>query len=241
MQNEDAITGPTFIKMIFVVDPLLSQMMTGNFEKMLSCQSGVDFMLLLSQLSRDYFLNESIDEERRYQVFKHFCTFKPTNEILTMFHHSSDQTKAYLTELTNEFKKMFEVMKQFGYRPYEKTEEDYRLSFKKFISHQKQVKSSSIQINKIIDPFYLEDHQHFLEMKKSIYEKLTKASSDTIVKIMEVVGNKKMKRINSFEFTFDLNEMTKHECSIIYKILCDSENSFEDENMCSVSKSMESL
>ena len=50
---------------------------------------------------------------------------------------------------------------------------------------------------------------------------------------MEFVDQKKIKRINSYEFTFDINEMSKHECTIIYQILTENEqrDSMEEDNL----------
>ena len=66
---------------------------------------------------------------------------------------------------------------------------------------------------------------------------MTKASHETISKILECVDKKRIKVINGYEFTIDMNEMTKHECSIIYRILCENDISFVDENSMSSFKS----
>ena len=87
------------------------------------------------------------------------------------------------------------------------TDEMYENALKEYISMIRKSNEDKFNIQKIIDPFFMQEKFYMDDLKNSILKGLKKASSDILFEILNKLENKEL--FDENEYCFDIESLSK--------------------------------
>ncbi|EKE41554.1 hypothetical protein ENUP19_0167G0005 [Entamoeba nuttalli] len=221
MSNDEyKLDGSTFLKMVLVIDPIFSKFMEGNYERIMRCKSSIDHMVTLSTAFSQFYRNVSIPYEDRFQLYKHVTLLKTNPQAQLMFQQLDEKTQKFLCMFFGEIKQIQNSIKLNGYNCF--SDENLRKEFDRYLLSHSSDLIKDCDINKLIDPFFLDQHQLLVSKKSDLLTKFQSASPKQLYNILILLKDTKISSSDENDFEIDFNTLTNSECDQILKVLTSS-------------------
>ena len=215
----------SFTKITILMDPHFNKAMEGNYETIVNCQTIEEYALNTARIIKNYLRNEDVPLNDRIEFMKYLFGHDIIPESKALFQHIDEKSKHYFRTLFDEKDKMQKVMIETLSNGNSPTDENLKEMLLKFIdvsNHQKKnIEKNKVDINQIIDPFYLEDYQQLVEQRQKVCDLFHSTSPQKIEFIMKTIDKKFIivDENDPSECYIDVEHMNRNECEFLRQLL----------------------
>ncbi|EDR27042.1 hypothetical protein EDI_246580 [Entamoeba dispar SAW760] len=194
--------------------------MEGNYERIMRCKSPIDQMVTLSTAFSQFYRNISIPYEDRFQLYKHVILLKANPQTQLMFQQLDEKTQKFMCMFFGTIKQIQHSIKLNGYDRF--SDENLRKEFDTYLLSHSPDLIKHCDINKLIDPFFLDQYQFLASKKSDLLTKFQSASPKQLHNILLLLNNNKITTSDENDFEIDFNKLTNSDCDQILKALTSS-------------------
>ena len=229
-QEEKTISFLQILKLSLLVDPHYQVLMKGHCEEVQNAKTLEEFCCVGIHMINQMMESTEITRQEKVMVFKYMLADERCPESELLEKHLDMKSK----ELFDNMKKSITQTRETIISEVQIVEDLVQLATRNDPNEIEKINShpvvsffrrlifttnqSKINIQEIIDPFYLGDHQQLIELRLKVREALARATSDQFQEILNVIVSKNIVKLEENEYEIDVDKLTKSECLKILSI-----------------------
>lgn len=229
-KEEKTISFLQILKLSLLVDPHYQVLMKGHYEDVQNAKTLEEFCFVGIRMINQMLESKEITRQEKVMVFKFILADERCLEGELLEEHLDMKSK----EMFNNMKESITQTRKTIISEFEIVEDLVQLATRNDPKEVEKINSHPVvsffrrlifttnqkkpNIQEIIDPFYLGDHQELIELRSNVREVLKRATSDQFQEILNVIVSKNIVKIEDMEYEIDVDKLTKSECLKILSI-----------------------